>query len=126
MSAGTFETSKYASAKGFIYPIRIQPETKSLTLGGQANDPPAGALTAGALSVRVQGGKRSIGLVARKIRVKFTGSVPATYASGGTHAIPVLDPETYESYKDRTLTGTYLSQPVKVVGWSGESGTDGD
>ena len=126
MSAGAFITAKYASSRGFIYPIRIQPETEALTLGGQANEPPAGALTAGALSVRVQGGKRSIGLVARKIRVKFTGAVPTGYTTGGTHAIPVLDPETYESYKDRTLTGTYLGQPVKVVGWSGESGTDGD
>lgn len=125
MSAGAFKTSKYESNDGFVYPITIQPETEDLVIGGQANDPPGGALTAGALSVRVSGGKRSIGLVARKIRVRFTGAVPSGYQADGVHAIPVLDPEIYASYKDRTLTGTYLSSPIRVVGWSGESGTDG-
>lgn len=123
MSAGPFESSFYTSDDGTVHPIRIQPETRGLTIGGQANSSPSGPATANAGLVRVSGGKRTTGLTPRKIRVRFTGTQPAGYKEGGVVAVPVLIPGHFNAYR-RPLyqTGTYLGAAIEVVGSSPEGG----
>lgn len=123
MSAGAFTETKYQAEDGYVYPIRVQPETVSLTIGGKANDAPAGSIAPAAGFVRVSGGKRTYGITPRKIAIRFTGALPSGYKAGTIYRIPVLDPANYASYISPKLqTGTYLSQPILVVGKSGESG----
>lgn len=123
MSAGVFESSFYTSDDGTIHPIRIQPETRGLTIGGQANSAPTGPASENAATVRVSGGKRTLGLTPRKIRVRFTGTQPTGYKAGSTISIPVLVPGHFQAYrKPLYQTGTYLGAPIEVVGSSPEAG----
>ena len=123
MSAGVFESTFYTSDDGTVHPIRIQPETRGLTIGGQANSAPAGPADDNAGQVRVSGGKRTAGLTPRKIRVRFTGTQPTGYKPGSTVSIPVLIPAHFQAYrKPLYQTGTYLGAAVEVVGSSPEGG----
>ena len=123
MSAGAFESSFYTSDDGTIHPIRIQPETRGLTIGGQANSAPSGPADANAGQVRVSGGKRTLGLTPRKIRVRFTGEPPTGYKEGGIQTIAVLVPGHFQAYrKPLYQTGTYLGAAIEVVGSSPEGG----
>lgn len=123
MSAGVFESSFYTSDDGTIHPIRIQPETRGLTIGGQANSAPTGPADTNAAQVRVSGGKRTLGLTPRKIRVRFTGTQPAGYKPGSTVSVAVLIPAHFQAYrKPLYQTGTYLGAAIEVVGSSPESG----
>jgi len=123
MSAGAFESSFYTSDDGTIHPIRIQPETRGLTIGGQANSAPSGPADENAALVRVSGGKRTLGLTPRKIRVRFTGEPPTGYKEGGICTIAVLVPGHFQAYrKPPYQTGTYLGAAIEVVGSSPEGG----
>lgn len=123
MSAGVFESTFYTSDDGTVHPIRIQPETRGLTIGGQANSAPGGPADDNAGQVRVSGGKRTAGLTPRKIRVRFTGTQPTGYKPGSTVSIPVLIPAHFQAYrKPLYQTGTYLGAAVEVVGSSPEGG----
>lgn len=123
MSAGPFESTFYTSDDGTVHPIRLQPETRALSIGGQANSAPAGPATANAGQVRVSGGKRTVGLTPRKIRVRFTGAPPTGYKAGSTLSIPVLVPGHFQAYrKPLYQTGTYLGAAIEVVGSSAEAG----
>ena len=123
MSAGAFESNFYTSDDGTIHPIRIQPETRGLTIGGQANSAPSGPADANAGQVRVSGGKRTLGLTARKIRVRFTGTPPDGYKEGSTLSIAVLIPGHWQTYrKPLYKTGTYLGAAIQVIGSSPEGG----
>lgn len=118
MSAGAFLRTKYQSDSGTIYAIRVQPETVAANIGG-ANTAPAGAID-GEGSVKARGGSREIGIKARKVRVKFTGAVPDGYKPDTVLEIPILTPSVYQSI-GTNATGTYLGQPVEVVGKTNES-----
>lgn len=123
MSAGAFESSFYTSDDDTIHPIRIQPETRGLTIGGQANSAPSGPADTNAGQVRVSGGKRTTGLTPRKIRVRFTGTPPTGYKEGSTLSIVVLIPGHFQAYrKPLYQTGTYLGAAIEVVGSSPEGG----
>ena len=123
MSAGAFVLTKYAASYGAgtsIHPIKIQPETLTLTLG--TGTPVANAAPTGAqnnqISARVSGGKRTLGLIPRKVTVRFTGAVPAGYAPNSKTTIPWLTPFTAAITKG--ATGTYLGNAVIVVATSPE------
>lgn len=123
MSAGAFTNTFYTAESGLVHPIRVQPETLTLTIGGQANSAPSGPADAGTGYVRVSGSKRTYGITPRKVSIRFTGTVPTGYKEGQTYRIPVLIPGHYQSYIEPKLqTGTYLGQPIQVIGKSGESG----
>lgn len=129
MSQGTFTTALYTDDANIVRPIRVQPETLTFTVAGTANTGPVGPGTAGATRARVSGGKRSYGVVARKVYFKFTGTPPTGYKADSTLAIPVLQPAAYAIYKDAARTqsaGTYAvggaTAAIKVVGVSAEGG----
>lgn len=115
MSAGIFEIRKYLSTKtGQVHPIRVQPETLALTLGGNANGESAGALES-PISAQVSQGTRSLGLNARTVTVTWVGAAPTDYKAGGTISLPWLDETGFDALT-KGVTGTYLATPVRVVG----------
>jgi len=123
MSAGPFTNTFYTSDAGDVHPIRVQQETLTLSIGGQSNSAPNGPADASAGFVRVSGSSRTYGITPRKVSIRFTGSVPTGYKEGQIYRIPVLIPGHYQSYISPKLqTGTYLGQPIQVVGKSAETG----
>jgi len=119
MSAGNFTFSKYESNSGSIYKIRVQPETLTATIDAVANDAPAGDVDQ-EVSAKASGGKREIGMIARTVTLRFTGTVPTNY-SGDDVTVPVMQSSTYDSWTTPAdKTGTYLGSAVKVVGQSAE------
>lgn len=120
MSAGNFVIKRYQASidPANYHPIRIQPETEALDIGGVTNAEPPGALNAYP-SAQVSQGKRSLGLNARTVTVKFDGAGPATYKAQGTIRLPWLNATTFNAIV-KGATGTYLGQPITVVGTSPE------
>jgi len=121
MSAGAFQTSLYQSNfTGSVHPIRIQPETLAMTLGGTANAPATG--TAVLPSAQVSKGKRSIGINARSITIKFaTGTAPATYKAESPITLPWLQNNAAFTGAVPGVTAVnYLSTPAILIGKSPE------
>lgn len=121
MSGGVFSISRYASdynAGAEIHPIRVQPETILATTGLVDNDPPSGTLTS-PISARISGSQRTLGLVARRIRLRVTGDPPATYAEGSRTTIPALTPAFYAACVKGTEV-TYLGTTWEVTGRTAE------
>lgn len=106
MSAGQTLSTVYESDTGLFFPIRIQPETETLTLNTVANAAPANSPGSGLPSASVSRGRRSNGVNCRLVRFRFTGTVPPGYLEGGVIALPVLQAATYASY-GKSQTGTY-------------------
>jgi hypothetical protein len=123
MSAGPFTNTFYTSNANFVHPIRVQPETLSLSIGGQANSAPTGPANAGTGFVRISGSKRTYGITPRKVAIRFTGTPPTGYSVNQIYRIPVLIPGHYQAYVEPKLqTGTYLGVACQVVGKSEETG----
>jgi hypothetical protein len=114
MSAGPFQLSRYERDNADIHPIRVQPET---IIGG-TNPAPGGAPTSD-ISARVSGGRRTLGLTARKVRFVFTAGAPTGYRPGSVLTLPVLTPAAYAALT-RGSTFTYLGGTATVVGKSPE------
>lgn len=90
MSVGAFINSFYSSNKtGLTHPIRIQPETLALSVGGVANAAAAGPATS-PISAQVSQGKRSLGLNARTVTIKFPTTAPAGYKVDSPITLPWL------------------------------------
>jgi len=116
MSAGAFEAGRYESRSGGIFACRAQPESRQLSLGNQPNGYPVAAVDQ-EFPIRLRVGKRSRGLIPRTVTVRFTGDVPEGYLEGGTHVVPVFDPQVWDGYTAvANRTGTYLGFPVIMVG----------
>ena len=122
MSAGAFTISRYAASYGGggeIHPIRVQPETIAASIGGTANNPPAGAVT-NPIQARVSGGRRTIGLLARKVNLQAPSSgQPTGYLPSGSISIPALT----QAFYDLAVKGaecTYLGATYTVTGRSSE------
>lgn len=121
MSSGAFVTSKYAStATATIHPIRVQPETLALQLGSTANAAPSG--TAVLPSAQVSRGRRSIGINARTVTVKFAaGSVPSGYKAESPITLPWLQENSaFTTAVPGATAVTYLGQTAILVGKSPE------
>jgi len=120
MSAGGFVTVNYQANTGILHPIRIQPETLLLELDSTVNaipSEPAGTVKSG-ISARVSGGRRSLGLFTRMVRIQFgpaDGDQPTGYQVRGVITLPILTQALYDALS-RSSTGTYLTKAVKVVG----------
>lgn len=125
MSAGGFQLSRYELTAGteIRVPIRVQPETLTLTVANTANSAPAGTVTPNYPSARVSGGRRGIGIFARLVRFTFTATPPAGYKAGEILTLPALTPEFFELCS-RGATGTYTvngsSVAIVVVGTTPE------
>lgn len=118
MSSGVFTRSRYLSDAGSVHPIRVQPETILLTLGGVANAAPTGALTPGVPSAKVSGSTRQLGLSARLVRIQLTAAL-AGYKPDAVITLPWLNQATYGAITPNQ-TGTYLSTACIVLGKRGE------
>lgn len=122
MSTGSFEDSIYQSNKpdNNLHPIRVQPETLTLTLGGQANAAPGGPTTS-ELRAFSSSRKRKGAVNARKVGIEITASGPQGYLVGSQIYVPWLDPATfYDVTLEDNVTGTYNGASVKVIGSSEE------
>lgn len=89
MSSGEFSNSKYQTNEGNIVPIKLQPETLTLTIAGTANAAPAGAVEAGWPSADVSRSKRAIGIHCRTISVKVTDPAEG-YVDNGLVRVPIM------------------------------------
>jgi hypothetical protein len=118
MSAGAFENGKYESnGTSGIHAVRVQPETKALTIGGVANAYPAGAIDAKP-SAQVGRGKRSIGINCRTVSIRLTAALTG-YKSGSVIVLPWFVPSTFDALTVGS-TGTYLATACEVVGTTAE------
>lgn len=125
MSAGAFTKAFYVDDQSRTCPIKVQPETLTFTVAGTANTGPTGPASAGAPRVKVSGGKRQYGVIARKVYFRFTTGGPTGYKPNSVMSLPVLQPSNYAAYKAASIsgaTGTYLGGTVEVVGVSAEGG----
>lgn len=121
MSAGSFSTAFYEMSEengGFVLRCRVQPETLAASISSTANAGVSGPATAPG-SATISQGRRTAGVNMRYVTLRWTAAKPTGY-DGDTVKIPVLDPAVFAEW---TLgaTGTYLSQPVEVVGRVGET-----
>lgn len=119
--SGEFRLRRYQDTKdpSNYRAIRIQPETEALIVDGVTNAEPAGAINSYP-SARVSGGKRSIGVNARTVTVKFTGTPPTGYKADSPITLPWLDATTFGDISNGQ-EGTYLSTAIEVVGTSPET-----
>jgi hypothetical protein len=120
MSAGAFTDAFYSSNElGSVHPIRVQPETIALELGGQANEAPDGTAAVGP-SAQVSRGKRAIGINARTVSIKLTAAL-AGYKVGSVITLPWLDDSTFAALTPKVTTGTYLATACILSGKSPET-----
>ena len=113
MSAGAFEPGRYESNEtGAVHAIRVQPETKALTLNSVANDYPT-ETTLTKPSAQVSRGKRSIGINARTVSIRLTATLGG-YKAGSIITLPWFKKTTFDAIA-RDQTGTYLSTACIVV-----------
>jgi len=113
MSAGVFTRTKYQSDTNGIYRVLVQPETLLMEIDGVANAAPLGDVDQ-FVSAKVTKGKRGIGMGCRAVAVRFTGTVPTGYKTGGIILVPVLTSALFNSILP-TSDITYLTLPAEVV-----------
>ena len=124
MSAGIFEIVGYETSDpdlgGVVMPIRVQPETLGLSIGGTANAASAAAIDF-PLRVQVSAGNTEYGVKPRKVTLRFTdqADLPDGY-KGSDLVVPVMTPAAFAAYTVGA-TGTYLSKAVQVVAKKAES-----
>lgn len=121
MSQGSFTTSRYGSETlGTQHPIRVQPETLDITLGGTANTPPVG--TSILPSAQVSRSRRALGINARTITFKFaSGNEPTGYKPESPITVPWLQNNTafLSAVPGETVVNAYGS-PAILVGTTPE------
>ena len=115
MSSGSFVTSKYELDDGRIVSIRIQPETITTV-----NTVPSAAYTANMPSAKVSKGKREIGIGARYITIKWTGTIPDGYKETGLVKVPILQKSVFDGLS-KGDSFTYLGGTAQVVSKAQES-----
>jgi hypothetical protein len=124
MSAGPFQTARYKADDGTtIAPVRVQPETLSLTVNGQVNASiPEAATTK--YFVRTSGGCREIGLRCRRVNFKLD-TAPAPYKQDAVLSLPWFDPDTFDAITADSA-GTYIvagtAEDITIVSTSDECG----
>lgn len=102
------------------HPITVDEQTLELEIGGVANGDALGGINT-PISAVVSRGKRSFGLNARTVSVKFDeGAAPAGYSEGSIIRLPWLRPATFGAIT-RGQAGTYLGADIRVIGKSPES-----
>jgi hypothetical protein len=120
MSSGRFKKDgKYELDNGDIAKCRVQPETLNLTLNSVANGEPTGSVNVRG-SAAVSRGRRAFGVNCRLVRIRFTSTLPNGYAADEVIALPWLKKSSFDALPDGA-TGTYLGNPVILVGRTAES-----
>lgn len=112
MSSGAFQLSRYVRNNDDVHPIRIQPETLTLTIGGTANAATTGALTSD-ISAAISKGNRGTGLKPRTITIRFT-TAPTGYKQDAPITLPALQ-EAIWDLAAKGATGTYQGTAIVVV-----------
>lgn len=121
MSAGAFAISTYESNRtGDVHPIRIQPETLTLSVNGVTNAAAGGSATS-PISAQVSQSKRSLGLNARSVTFKFPTSPPTGYKADSPITLPWLAGEDDFNQFARGQEVSYLGATGVVVGISPET-----
>lgn len=119
MSAGTFEIGKYEDNNGNVYEVRVQPESKGLTLDSVANAYPAGDAAPDLPTLAISQSRRGFGVKVRTVTVELTangtGAVADYLGEGSRLTVPVFDPATHAAY-GKGQVGTYLGIACKYVG----------
>lgn len=115
MSAGVFSPVKYVSDVGYVYPAKAQIETVNFAVGATTNASGTGTIIADTPSARLNGSKRTIGVNARSVTIKFNGAGPATYKDGSTLRVPIFTKATYDAIAKGEAC-TYLGVGATVVG----------
>jgi len=110
MSAGAFENSFYESDGGTVYAIRVQPETIIAGTNPAATGPATGEGSASAT-----GGRRRLGVNARRVRINWKTTAPTGYDVNGTLTIPILTPDAYTDLQ-KLDEFQYLGNTVVVLG----------
>lgn len=112
MSAGVFAVNgKYQADGGLVHPIRVQPETITT-----ANALPAGAVT-NSISARVGGSRRTLGLHARGVRLRFPATgAPEGYKPLGSTFVPILTPAAFTAIAGKGAEFEYLGVTCTVLG----------
>lgn len=119
MSQGNFVISIYVTDNGDKVPIKTQPETLAATIGGAANASGAAPVTKGFPSADVSRSKKSIGIHARTVSLRFTATAPAGYAANSILRIPVLTRTLWDDAGKGTVV-SYLGVAGVVAGRSPE------
>lgn len=125
MSAGVFIDAAYESNDGRFYPMKIQPETITLTLNSIVNASATGPADPTLPSAVVSKGRRSRGVNCRLVRIRTPAlGGDANYVPRGIIALPVFLPSVFSQY-GRTQVGTYeingVDIPVQFVGKTPEA-----
>jgi hypothetical protein len=110
MSAGAFVDARYVASYGdgnSIHPIRVQPETLTAEADSVENGSSPLALTS-PISAIVTGSTRQLGLHARVVYAKLTGTPPATYATASRIRIPALSEAFYNACAPKGTVINYL------------------
>lgn len=123
MSAGALKKGFYSTDNGDTVKCSFQPETESLLINAIANASVTGPGATGFPSAKVSGGRTSIGINCRLIRIKFD-TAPAGYLQGGIITLPVFSSTVFAGYQAQT-TGTYDvgggAQAITIVGFTPEA-----
>lgn len=124
MSAGAFVRSRYAASYlgTAIHPIKVQPETIAASIVGtpaNTNAAPTGAGT-NPISAQVSRSTRALGLHARLISLRISGTPPTGYSSGSTVRIPGLNVAFFQACQLPGAQVTYLGTTWNVVGTRSE------
>lgn len=121
MSTGKFEKHFYLSNKtGLVHPIRVQPETLTLNVGGVANASAAGPATS-PISAQVSQSKRSLGLNARTVTIKFPTTAPTGYKVDSPITLPWLNGTADFDAFAAGDSVSYLGGTGEVVGTTAET-----
>lgn len=121
MSAGRFRRSRYVATYGNttnVHPIRVQPETLALVIGGVTNTASTSPFTS-PISAQISRSRRGLGLHARTVTVVFTDTAPTGYTLNSPIRLPLLTPEIAIAATPGVV-GTYLENSVEVVGSTAE------
>lgn len=122
MSSGPIKKGFYQTNDGNVVKCNFQPETESLLIATVSNTAPAGPAAAGFPSAKISGGRTSIGINTRLIRIKFD-TAPAGYQQNGIITLPVFTDTAFAAFQTAT-TGTYDvgggAQAITVVGFTAE------
>jgi len=118
MSAGPFIVGRYSASYGDgeqIHPIRVQPETVAATVGGVENGSSALEIT-NPISAQVSRSTRSLGLHARQVFARITGTPPTGYSPGSLIRIPALSEAFFNAAAVPGAEMTYLGTTWRVTG----------
>lgn len=121
MSAGAFGIYRYESdnvqigGANAIMPIKLQPETIQLELGGASNEQASGTVTL-PLRAKARGSNRELGVKARTVSLAWVVNPPDGYQAEGTIVVPILTKALWDAVDEGITTGTYLGVAVTVIG----------